>query len=230
MALSKSLNQINAGDANFVTTLGTLSLSGLADPTNPPPPRQGSMLLVARAAPTGRTATVVSTIDLKQMANVAIDIWASAGLSASQITLLRSVPILVTDFGAGGVLGMSFPTRIVIDNDASGWGWFVDQTPRRNEEFRMNAGSLTAIRGRNASGRMDLLTVLMHEMGHQLGLDDDYSNIGQHTLMAGRLDSGTRRLPTTNSMKNPRASLQAEHVNSVFADFAAVEDITRRRR
>jgi hypothetical protein len=40
---------------------------------------------------------------------------------------------------------------------------------------------------------MDLLTVLMHEMGHALGLDHDPAN--PHDVMSGTLVTGERRLP-----------------------------------
>jgi hypothetical protein len=39
---------------------------------------------------------------------------------------------------------------------------------------------------------MDLLTVVMHEMGHVLGFEDSDPNAG--ALMSGTLDAGTRRL------------------------------------
>ncbi|HPM85387.1 MAG TPA: matrixin family metalloprotease, partial [Candidatus Anammoximicrobium sp.] len=41
--------------------------------------------------------------------------------------------------------------------------------------------------------QMDLLTAVMHEMGHALGLAD---LDGDDALMAGVLQPGTRRLPT----------------------------------
>jgi hypothetical protein len=42
---------------------------------------------------------------------------------------------------------------------------------------------------------MDLLTVVMHELGHVGGLDDDYSASGHGDVMAGWLLEGERQLP-----------------------------------
>jgi hypothetical protein len=44
-------------------------------------------------------------------------------------------------------------------------------------------------------GRMDLLTVIMHELGHHLGLPDSYAAHSRDTLMVGYLTQGERRLP-----------------------------------
>ena len=54
----------------------------------------------------------------------------------------------------------------MIDHDAAGWGWFVDQTPDDDLEFD-DAG--LANESSEAAGRMDLLSVVMHELRHVLG-------------------------------------------------------------
>jgi hypothetical protein len=109
----------------------------------------------------------------------ALAIWSGAGLSAQQMRILSSTPIGLTDFGSQNVLGAAF-TQIVpsiwIDNDAAGAGWHVD-------------GSSSP-----AHGRADLLTVVLHEMGHILGLDHD---VHAGALMASSLSAGTRLLPNS---------------------------------
>lgn len=40
------------------------------------------------------------------------------------------------------------------------------------------------------AGRIDLLSVIMHEMGQALGLADDYSESSRDCLMHGRLPPG----------------------------------------
>jgi hypothetical protein len=97
----------------------------------------------------------------------------------------------------------SWPTTwtasILVDVDAAGNGWFVDRTPGDDREFADGAGVLVARAGA-ATGRMDLLSVLEHELGHAAGLEhtDDRRDgarlaAGTRTTHAdGRAGRGTR--------------------------------------
>ncbi len=87
---------------------------------------------------------------------------------------------------------------MLLDATADGWGWFVDPTPADNAEFAGTAGGqeLQALPGSPAFGRMDLLTVVEHELGHVLGLDDLDPGVAAHDLMTSTLGTGTRRLLT----------------------------------
>jgi len=83
---------------------------------------------------------------------------------------------------------------IYLDRDAAGHGWFVDPTPGDAEEFRATAdGTLQAVDAR-AVDRIDLLTVVSHELGHVLGLEDLDASAG--SLMSGTLQPGLRRRPS----------------------------------
>ncbi len=75
-------------------------------------------------------------------------------------------------------LGVTIGNQILIDSSAAGRGWFVDPTPSASP----------------TSGRMDLLTVVEHELGHVLGLDDLNGNGHAGGLMDELLDTGVRRL------------------------------------
>jgi hypothetical protein len=82
-------------------------------------------------------------------------------------------------------LGLASPGVILIDRDAVGYGWFVDPTPGDDSEFAPGAVNSPA------RGRMDLLSVLDHEMGHELGFGDDDGN----DVMGESLAAGVRRVP-----------------------------------
>ena len=68
-----------------------------------------------------------------------------------------------------------------LDDNAAGWGWFVDATPWEDSEF-----ATPGYQGEQ--GRMDLLTVLEHEIGHLLGRDHEAAGV-----MREALDAGIRR-------------------------------------
>ncbi len=95
---------------------------------------------------------------------------------------------------ADGVLGQSLPGTVVIDINASGAGWFIDPSPLDDIEFDqdLNATELSAL------GRVDLLTVILHELGHQLGGEDLSVIDHPENVLAESLTTGKRRLPNTD--------------------------------
>jgi hypothetical protein len=68
-------------------------------------------------------------------------------------------------------LGRPNGGTILIDNDANGVGWFIDTTPFDNTEFAQTQTD-TAYRAStgDAFGKYDLLTSILHEMGHLAGI------------------------------------------------------------
>ena len=94
---------------------------------------------------------------------------------------------------AGDALALTVDDTVIIDVDAAGHGWFVDATPQNDVEFsRQNGnGELMADSSSEAHGKMDLLTVIMHEIGHILGYY--HVEAEAHDLMSETLGSGLRR-------------------------------------
>ncbi len=92
-----------------------------------------------------------------------------------------------------GVLGQADAAgrRVLLSADGAGHGWFADPTPGHDEEFAPGApGSpLVALPGSPAAGKADLLTAVLHEMGHLAGNPD-----GGTGLMADALAAGARNL------------------------------------
>ena len=94
---------------------------------------------------------------------------------------------------ASGVLSERWQNTIWIDDDAAGYGWFVDPTPGDDAEFASVAGtsSLAAPADTAAAQHADLLTAVMHEMGQVLGNSDTMAD----NLANAMLPLGTRRIP-----------------------------------
>ena len=120
------------------------------------------------------------------------------GLTADQLALLNQATITIADL-ADGYLALTLGNTITLDTDAAGYGWFIDSTPLTNEEFSADAASpwqFTALDGSAADGKIDLMTVLMHELGHVMGLGHISSAVDGTRLMAGSIDPSIRRLPS----------------------------------
>jgi hypothetical protein len=88
----------------------------------------------------------------------------AAALRAAHIEIVTSLP--------DNALARTVGNTILIDGSAAGWGWWTD----------VNAAP--------AANRMDLLTVVAHEFGHVLGLENG-------VLAQATLDPGVRRGPTS---------------------------------
>jgi hypothetical protein len=76
---------------------------------------------------------------------------------------------------------LSWPTSFRAAS-ARAWGWFVDPTPWDDSEFSTPGNQ-------GEQNRMDLLTALMHEMGHVLGYEHEATGVMQDTLAAGVRES-----------------------------------------
>jgi hypothetical protein len=137
---------------------------------------------------------VLSQGELSSLVDAAIQRWIDAGASPEQVAVMRSVKVGLMDM-AGIYVGSAETGTINIDTDGAGKGWFVDSTPGDDSEYSGSGTSLAAIPGGAAGGKIDLLTVLMHELGHQIGLSDDYNRNDASDLMYGYVNIGERRLP-----------------------------------
>jgi membrane-associated phospholipid phosphatase len=115
--------------------------------------------------------------------------WQAAGVDTSA---LLGIDIRIADLG-GTTLGLAAGHTIWLDDNAAGWGWYVDQTPRDDSEF-------TTPGNQGEQGRMDLLTVLEHEVGHLLGREHEADG-----LMAATLTPGTRKTPGSEAARTDPA-------------------------
>src|SRR5262249_47070545 len=83
--------------------------------------------------------------------------------------------------------GLAFGRTVRLNDNAAGWGWFIDPTPADDSEF-LTPGD------QGEQRRTDLLNVLEHEVDQPLGKAD-----GEGGVVAEALNPGTRRTPFTGS-------------------------------
>ena len=94
--------------------------------------------------------------------------WAAAG---ANVSALGNIQVSVVNLpGTELSESCSVVDTIYLDTNAQGWGWLIDPTPGQDNEFPVQVAK-TEERATTgpAAGEMDLLTVIMHEMGHFLG-------------------------------------------------------------
>src|SRR5262249_8689411 len=156
--------------------------------------------LLADTLPAGEPAADGLTPEqLQPVLAEALRRWEAAGVDTSGLSTLQ---VQITDL-PGAFLGLASVGTILVDLNAAGHGWFIDPPPGDDSEF-VTPGD------QGEQGRMDLLTVLMHELGHQLG----YEHTDGDGLMAETLAPGVRRVPTADVPDVPPA---ADPLDVVFA-------------
>ena len=119
----------------------------------------------------GNGAKAVNDAQIKHVINAAICWWEDHGISAEQLGQLKSATVEIADLGEdaqGWWLGNSSGSLITIDDDAADHGWSLGL-------------------GEVAHNKVDLFSVLVHEMGHVLGKSDQD--------MGSTLAVGERMLP-----------------------------------
>jgi hypothetical protein len=133
-------------------------------------------------APAGSPAVPALTqSQLQPVVAQAITDWVAAGITPVQVSLLESTQFVITDLKSQGALALTGSNLVPIDSTADGYGWFVN--PKVTDQ--------------PAAGRMDLLTVVTHELGHVLGLPDVSAALMPNDLMDTELPTGVRRLPSS---------------------------------
>jgi VCBS repeat-containing protein len=111
---------------------------------------------------------------------------------------LGSLTVTFADL-VGGAVGQTVGTNITLDSTAAGNGWFIDTTPADNSEYlpTSNPNEWVAKAGSDAAGKMDMLSVLLHEYGHALGIEHS-ADSGDY--MGTTLTVGVRRLPSATEL------------------------------
>lgn len=125
--------------------------------------------------------------------------WIEQALRSTTLSTASNVSYtfsMLAGSAVGNTAGTGLAAQITLDTDAAGHGWYVDATPLSNTDDYLPTSDPTvwqAKPGSAAEGKMDMLSVLLHEYGHALGLE--HSGNGSD-FMAESLQPGQRKLPS----------------------------------
>ena len=144
----------------------------------------------------------LSTPELLWMAQAAVERWRQAEISADALARLQAVTFELADLPAGQVASAN-GTHVKIDPTAAGYGWYIDQSPQDDSEFTVGVPGreLQTIDISYAHDKIDLLTVLMRELG-KVYLDGSAKTPKVlRPLMENTLAPGIRRLPDASQIQ-----------------------------
>ncbi|MBK5565794.1 hypothetical protein [Ensifer sp. SSB1] len=194
------------GGFGTMSRVGSSSFDRFLIRSNDPAFNTSANLLAATGATTVAGGEITKAQALSVLGD-AIALWAKSRLlDAATLARLGTIDLQIADL-EGERLAEAVFGAIRIDRNAAGRGWFVDLTPQDKEEYSLVDGKWHAIVGGPAEGRFDLLSVLLHEMGHEAGLvhstDDAVGGV-----MAETLSVGERRLPLAATQPEARNDAQ----------------------
>jgi predicted outer membrane repeat protein len=162
----------------------TINLNGADVSENTPNDTAGDAFppLLAATTVAGTDGADLTMDVLSNTIELALADWQAAGLGSEGLATLSSADYVIADL-SGNRLGLAAHDTIYVDVDAFGYGWSTDAAEVADDQF-------------------DLLTVLEHEMGHLLGLEDLDDSIDD--LMSETLELGQRQ------------SIDAEVIDRIF--------------
>lgn len=179
---------IGNGNTGSVTTTGTITCTGT-------PPTAPSIMIPLQATTMGEsTSASLNMESVSSVFNTAKDIVRPIFHSEGLEKTLENIQIIPTDL-PDKQLAAYFAGIIFLDSTAAGHGWYVDDTPEQNEEFRSVSDEVHMHWVSDDLNSMDLLTVLCHELSHTI--HEEHTECG---LLASSLESGIRKVIFSSQM------------------------------
>ncbi len=172
----------NNDRANITVAVGASGVFTVTTAGGTSAPISYGAMVAARIAPTSASRGATSNLTPRTLQVFATQAFAALDLSLPGTVVPNQTPTLMWEIRdlPGDTLGFASGNTIYLDTNAAGWGWLIDPTPMEDSEFHRRGHQ-------GEQDRMDLFTVVMHELGHYSG--HDHSDEG---VMAPVLEAGER--------------------------------------
>ncbi len=206
-----------------IETSGDAVLRSLHEPDNAP-------VITWSLAKTSDGSTAVDALDKNRaLASFPSDADFDALLAeaAARMGFDEPIRVEVADL-SGPHLARSTHNSIQLDVDAMGYGWFVDQTPHDDSEYEFDVlrQEWVALADGPAAGAIDLLTTLMHEIGHLRGDGHSVGDTASSDVMQASLGAGLRRIDLRAHAHEESAPGQSFSSTSVPESSPPASDIS----
>ena len=206
---------VTDGGFGLFSRTGMTSFDAVTVRADDPSLLNQSFALTAENADSGNGISPLTESQLYGIATEAVREWLAVAGSGAAVALDQIQFVLQNDLPGDAIAWSTGDGTIFIDANAAGFGWFVDETPSESSEFRNIDGELIAKQSSPAFGRMDLLTAVLHEIGHLLGYEH-----GDDALMNATLEAGQRKLITEQVAPDLKIDWSPESTGSAFSSGA----------
>lgn len=203
--------------------IASISSAGHQSDNEPSSSKGNDELRSARGqAPPDEFVQKLRQEDLNWTVQAAIERWRQAKISEEDLARLAQTTFTVERLSSGQ-LASSTAGGIFIDETAAGYGWFFDQTPSEDSEFDV----VVLERERQttdlsvAHGKMDLLTVVMRELGTVYIQGKNRVPKQIRPLMEPTLSPSVRRMPEFNVPDRSTSSLNGSPTRNNSMTLAA---------
>jgi uncharacterized repeat protein (TIGR01451 family) len=146
--------------------------------------------------PDERKVSKLTQAELVWIVQAALERWRYANLSQDEFARLQAISFEIADLPETEI-SHETATAIQIDETGAGYGWFIDLTPWDDNEFMVGVPGreLQTTEYSVAHGKMDLLTVILRELGKEYLKGKERPPQQLLPLLEGTLSPAVRRLP-----------------------------------